>query len=910
MSDKQLISHLGECRRRLSELRARPDYVPIFCAMFRTEGSGMAIHAEDLFGPVLGRHPRQERRHFSNDENPYAVAFFLDGNGESEPIEPAIRAVEAITNVALRLLSSLPNPVRERLVLPRGACWWRVGFHLAWHFRQPFLHAVRERLLTADGTKFLRAEDVFVQMHGAAGQKDLLSGLIYRRLEHDLCTCSEAAIDVVIDALQSCQPTAMVAPSLSPEQQGLFRRLLADFEFGARAALPHKVECKLLKLANWYETPPATDWAELEVGGCTERFLTLSKLNDQCEICQVRGPATDWLCDLAGQAGEALPVQNFPDVPILFDNKRPNQEGILIGMSGPRPVMNRNPVGRWVGFVFALLKQLGHEALTIRWMTGMGPLGHGLATLDRDLFAASALAIDLAGLAGERAEAAPAPQTDAVRMPSNPPGPDFNGWTFREAPTEQIEDLPTPASGRLVIATDPGGIDGLSELRGETRHLAPRDGHLALLWRNGRDEEVLHQTDGYLLEGCQSDATWLPAGWEMNTFPMGWTLPHLERWFDYALAIAAMEDRPDIPPGSERSPTYAPTPGGLVANAYLIVRRLRLPGSPLEPRGPMDRAGCIAELRDVRDFFRMAMGQEVSAAPLSTEERTGPTAAASRVATLLDVAARAYASSNGSVHLVAIPDGVSVNCCEKDDPHTGEVIGGQVLLPFACVTRLGGANVEGKGRYALLAYSPLRRGPEEMDRFVAFAREAGAALISSPPPWAPPLRPGDAAETWVAALMFFSPATTQYAVDRNGGCQLIVRPWAASVLTLREWQCAERLQPDPPERVRVSGEPLAAGTPPTGTQKHPDGPEGGSWLWSDNNRHAVPTGRTYQILEYMWDREFAGYDDLLHHLGTIAELTTIRGWAYDVNNVLHKAGVPWRLKANGRSRVMRKESAV
>jgi hypothetical protein len=182
----------------------------------------------------------------------------------------------------------------------------------------------------------------------------------------------------------------------------------------------------------------------------------------------------------------------------------------------------------------------------------------------------------------------------------------FNGWEYvREAPPDVVARVPPPASGRLVIALDPPALQGRASPEDETQE-ARRHEHLALLWKNGRGEDVLHDLDhsGCLLMGCQRDATWLPEGWDMDVFPTGWTLPHLEHWFTYALCIAGMEDRGDIPPGSEKSPSYAPTPRGLVTHAHLILRHLGLPGAPPEPRVAMDRQGCLAELRDLLAFFR------------------------------------------------------------------------------------------------------------------------------------------------------------------------------------------------------------------------------------------------------------------------------------------------------------------
>jgi hypothetical protein len=211
----------------------------------------------------------------------------------------------------------------------------------------------------------------------------------------------------------------------------------------------------------------------------------------------------------------------------------------------------------------------------------------------------------------------------------------YRGWEIlRDAPAELVEQLPPPAHGRYVIALDPPALDGYAELRGETRD-APRGEYLALVWTGNRGEEVLHPLDrsGCLLSGCQLYATWLPEDWTMAVFPAAWTLPHLKAWFGYALSIAGDEkfnnDRKDIPPGSDKSPAYAPTPRGFVTHAHLIVRHLGLPNPPVEPRGPMDRAGCLAELREVLAYFLGALqpgGQQALQQKAARLQIAGPTA--------------------------------------------------------------------------------------------------------------------------------------------------------------------------------------------------------------------------------------------------------------------------------------------
>src|SRR5262249_11426745 len=187
--------------------------------------------------------------------------------------------------------------------------WWRFFSQPAWHSPRPFLRAPGRRLLSMEGAPAGVSDETFVQLHGMGWRSDLLPGLVYSALEHDLCTCSEAAITVILDALerraQTGTPAGPEAPALSAAQRRAFDLLRAELEAGVQMGMG--LECKLLKLADRFESPPASEWAGLEVGGCVERFLAISKLNDQQEIVQIRGPATEWFCQVAERAGNALP---------------------------------------------------------------------------------------------------------------------------------------------------------------------------------------------------------------------------------------------------------------------------------------------------------------------------------------------------------------------------------------------------------------------------------------------------------------------------------------------------------------------------------------------------------------------------------------------------------------------------
>jgi nucleoside phosphorylase len=425
----QLISHLVECHHRLADLRARHDYIAITCALLRLEGAGGTVLYGQPFDRILTNRPFLDRLSVSHGEA-FDVAFFpLADSIEVERIPAALAPVESITGEIHPLLRQLPKTVRERLQLPDSDNWWRIVFHLAWHFPRPFLKATRRRLLSKDGAHAGISDETCVQLHGMGSRSDLLPGLIYSEMAHDLCTCSEAAVTVILDVLekhaQVGTPTRPEARALSAEQRRTFDQLRAEFEAGAQ--MPMSLECKVLKLANSFESPPATEWAGLEVGGCVERFLTLSKLNDQQEIVQIRGPATDWFCQVAERAGNALP-RWIPDFPLLFDDPQR-------GFGGPRPVMNRDACKRWIGFVFATIKQHAPEALRVTWGTSMGPLSYGFATLDRNLCGVSVLAIDLARLTTAAAETA-----KQIRETCSP----FTVPSMEEQGFQWAEEVPPP----------------------------------------------------------------------------------------------------------------------------------------------------------------------------------------------------------------------------------------------------------------------------------------------------------------------------------------------------------------------------------------------------------------------------------------------------------------------------------
>ena len=202
----------------------------------------------------------------SSNGEVFAIAFVsLGGDIDRNRITAALTTVEAITSEICPILRTLPKSVHEYLQLRDKSHWWRIVFHIAWHFPRPFLKATRCRLMSRNGVLGGISDETIVQLYGMHGQIDLLPGLIYSALEHDLCTCSEAAIAVILGGLERfahvCTPALPEARVLSVEQRQAFDQLRAEFQGWAQ--MPMAPECKLLKLADSFESPPATEWAGL-----------------------------------------------------------------------------------------------------------------------------------------------------------------------------------------------------------------------------------------------------------------------------------------------------------------------------------------------------------------------------------------------------------------------------------------------------------------------------------------------------------------------------------------------------------------------------------------------------------------------------------------------------------------------
>ena len=86
-----------------------------------------------------------------------------------------------------------------------------------------------------------------------------------------------------------------------------------------------------------------------------------------------------------------------------------------------------------------------------------------------------------------------------------------------------------------------------------------------------------------------------------------------------------------------------------------------------------------------------------------------------------------------------------------------------------------------------------------------------------------------------------------------------------------------------------------------------DGPEGGRRLrW--NGKQTNLSGVIYRLVAHMWERDSAGYEQLMSGAvwDSFVEPQTVRSAVNKANNALASAGVPWKLSADSRSRVVTK----
>jgi hypothetical protein len=86
-----------------------------------------------------------------------------------------------------------------------------------------------------------------------------------------------------------------------------------------------------------------------------------------------------------------------------------------------------------------------------------------------------------------------------------------------------------------------------------------------------------------------------------------------------------------------------------------------------------------------------------------------------------------------------------------------------------------------------------------------------------------------------------------------------------------------------------------------------DGPQGdGRWV-SFNGRTVEIKGRDYQVVAYLWGRDFASFDSLKEAVNAEVADATVHTWVNRANNALAPLPLAWRLAADSTNRVVRKE---
>ena len=185
---------------------------------------------------------------------------------------------------------------------------------------------------------------------------------------------------------------------------------------------------------------------------------------------------------------------------------------------------------------------------------------------------------------------------------------------FEPAKPEEVARLPTPAAGQL----------------GFVCHAGDDHGSPVLQW-TGRNGEVVWGKipDGLLVIGDPAKATWIPQGWELETYPAGWTPAHLEAWFRYAVFVAQhplprRQRRDPLPWRDERRPYY-PLPRSLVHHAYLIADHLQQKPPTPEAQVPTDIDGTLAALADLRRLLIAPSAAGVEQRAAEQENRSADT---------------------------------------------------------------------------------------------------------------------------------------------------------------------------------------------------------------------------------------------------------------------------------------------
>jgi hypothetical protein len=400
--------------------------------------------------------------HDPTHDGPYHVYLsprdYPDPADAERELDRQVRALRAVEPQLMALVGEIPEPHASRLLPADPENWCKVLFHLAVHRRPAFLRANRLRWVDVTGPapgvdpeRTIRlpypCEDRWHELRfqmwrsgSRAPTADRVPGVIWSQLADDVFTSSAAAVRWLIAELRRPpRPgpgAAVVHRHFGPLYEHFARRGALDRHScdlvasspGAAAWLP---EIQVVKVADSFRTPPAGDWNDFSEGTAYEE-VWLSRLHADAEYFLYRGLASDFE-QLCREAGNALPDRVEADRPVMFHRRAEPRPGIVevrqvrgrssvgIEFHPPDPTppipprgtaLNPDPVARWVRFVCNALRAHDPQEEYVRFHYPDTPAPthpvrdlFGYVTFPVGFFAASARAIEVAGLVAEPAEA-------------------------------------------------------------------------------------------------------------------------------------------------------------------------------------------------------------------------------------------------------------------------------------------------------------------------------------------------------------------------------------------------------------------------------------------------------------------------------------------------------------------------
>ena len=448
---------LEACLRRLRDVQPRFAECAAHALGVFQEGPGDAMnsayHSRDAAARFLGyaldrvllAQPLSYSSPPMTHSGPYCL--FLRDDATAGTPDPAatlnrqLAALRPIFDALHQVVSSAPPDAMAARLPARVSSWWEALFHLAVHFPDTFLSAGRVRwaaeavgpprrgLLSCWGEELIRFGG------GAAPAADAVPGAMWVGLQHDVFASTEAAIHCLLAHLAEPAPQAE-AEAVYATFTGLRARFAVlarcrhSWQGGQSLAAP-----RLVKFASTFTTGPTGEWCDFPMQTAFARLL-LARCHADAEYLFHRGTPTEE-ADLWAEAGAALPA-SIGDGASMFSTAELNEDGgYSFGLGCGTPYLNPDPAARWVRFVFNVLND---TRVDVRWRdkpTGrvqfIEPL-YGDAVLNCDFAAASALAIQRAGLV-RRGQAAHLPESvDQTATPRHGRGrPRNNKWRLDQS---------------------------------------------------------------------------------------------------------------------------------------------------------------------------------------------------------------------------------------------------------------------------------------------------------------------------------------------------------------------------------------------------------------------------------------------------------------------------------------------